>query len=154
MILLQHSLAVIGALVAAVLDASSGRIPNRLSLSLLGLGLGSAALLPGLDLAQSLIGAALTALPVSIVFFATQGRGVGGGDVKLLAALGACLGPETGLESELAALLAALTASAVRLAWRGTGGLTELRTKPVRFGPAILVGTLYALAVRGGWGMG
>lgn len=142
---LQHSLALGGAFVGALVDARSGRIPNWVSFPVLALGLGGAALLSRTEAARALLGALLTALPAAAVFFSTRGRGLGGGDVKLLAGLGACLGPEAGLEGELVALSVALLQCGFRFAGRGRLTLADLRSTPVRFGPALFLGTLYAV---------
>lgn len=74
---------------AAWLDGSAGRIPNRLTVT----GLAAALLLRaplGLDvLTRGLAGAGI-ALLIALVFYAL--RAIGGGDVKLLAGVGAFLG--------------------------------------------------------------
>lgn len=82
----------LGLIAASVADVRSRRVPNWLTIALLALGLTARTLAGGLDaLAGGLLGTALgTAL--LIVPFA---RGwLGGGDVKLLGAIGAWLGPE------------------------------------------------------------
>jgi prepilin peptidase CpaA len=53
------------------------------------------------------------------MFRASQGVAIGGGDVKLFAALGALLGPLTGLGIELASLLVLSVCALLTLAWRG-----------------------------------
>lgn len=88
-------------LLAALADARTGRIPDALTLPALAFGLvvGS----PG--------GAAVCALPALWLF--ARGK-LGGGDVKLLAALGALLGPGA-LLVEVLAIGAALAAGSRRL---------------------------------------
>jgi prepilin peptidase CpaA len=54
-----------------------------------------------------------------LVFRASGGQAIGGGDVKLFGALGALLGPTLGLELELESLVLLLGAALVRLAFRG-----------------------------------
>jgi len=80
-------------LLAAVIDASSRRIPNWLSLPLLVAGLTSSFLpghlvTPGYAFLGLLAGFGLT-----FILFALDA--MGGGDVKLLSAVGAWVGPET-----------------------------------------------------------
>jgi Flp pilus assembly protein protease CpaA len=82
-------------LAAAVLDYRTGRIPNRLTLSAAVLGL---LLHAGVGLAQggmagmvegataSVLGFLAAFIPFAVIFFA---GGIGGGDVKLMAAAGA-----------------------------------------------------------------
>ncbi len=156
-------------LLAATSDYRTGLIPNRLIL------LGMCIVLPAQLLAQgylarqglngflqifgtSATGLVVCALAPLILFYS---KGIGGGDVKLLAMLGAFLGPSIGLEIELYAFgLIALYAMAM-LSYRGrllamlgnTMGLArnvfvakrnrhmipaELLTS-LRFAPAILV---------------
>jgi Flp pilus assembly protein protease CpaA len=77
-------------LIAAVTDLRTRRIANGLTLPLLAFGLGAALLrggLPGLGLA--IAGMCLLALPYLMLFVTAGG---GGGDVKLMAAIGACVG--------------------------------------------------------------
>lgn len=78
------------ALAAAWFDVKERRIPNALTVTALGIALLTALLggLPGLG--ASLAGAGLCLL-LALPFFLV--RGLGGGDVKLLVAFGAFLGP-------------------------------------------------------------
>jgi prepilin peptidase CpaA len=107
-------------LLAAVSDARSGTIPNVLTLP----GLAAGVLLGALDggvwgLAHALSGALLSFLVPYTLFRLSSGTAIGGGDVKLLAALGALLGPRRGLEVELGALALLLGFSLLWLTWRG-----------------------------------
>ncbi len=86
-------------LLLALVDAEHGRLPDLLTLPLLVTGLAAAAMLPvpGLvGLAASGLGAVLGFLSFAAVgrlYLAWRGRvGLGGGDAKLLAALGAWVG--------------------------------------------------------------
>lgn len=80
----------------AWIDARSLRIPDRLSLPLIGLGLCWAALQPDAPMVPHLIGAALgygvLAIIGSAYFRRTGTEGLGLGDAKLFAAAGAWLG--------------------------------------------------------------
>jgi prepilin peptidase CpaA len=90
--------------IAAVCDLRTGRIPNALTLGALLAGLAFSAVDgAGWGLLTSLAGCAV-GLAVLLPIFAFGG--MGGGDVKLLAALGAWLGPLGALRAALAASLA------------------------------------------------
>ena len=96
--------------------------------------------------------------------------GIGGGDVKLLAAMGALCGLLTGVEMELYAFIGAAMYAAVRLAYRGTllrtvwsavilvGRAVKPGWRPspsdrpreeMRFGPAVLAGVCFAAFAQG-----
>jgi prepilin peptidase CpaA len=107
-------------LAAAVTDARSATIPNRLTLPALGIGVALGALDAGVwGLGQALAGATLSFFVPYALFRGSRGTAIGGGDVKLLAALGALLGPRRGLEVELAALVLLLCFGLLWLTWRG-----------------------------------
>lgn len=130
-------------LAAALIDWDTTLLPDVLTLPLLWAGLAAAALggLPGLSLAQSVAGAAagyLSLWSVYWLFKLTTGKeGMGFGDFKLLAALGAWLGWQAILPIVLgASVLGAL----VGLAMKATGALREGRFVP--FGPFLAGGGL------------
>lgn len=162
--------------VAAVWDLRTGLIPNRLVLAgalvawgmtcLLGYSHGLTSMVHGL---VAMVAGALLVSLVPVVLYRLGG--LGGGDVKLLAVLGATLGPYLGLEAELYAFVAALLYAPARLLWQGklipslrTAGQLLLRSllprskrgEPVpleamtsfRFGPAIFLGTAAVAALR------
>jgi prepilin peptidase CpaA len=171
--------AVLVAAVAAVVDWRTGRIPNVLTLGALSLAPAlhfcSALAAHGVSAgataaASSVLSAVVAALvPASLYFGASA---IGGGDVKLLAALGAVLGGAPGglsgvmlgLEAELNAFLAAAMIFPARLAYEGRLGGVLLNTLALvanpllpahrrrtltpemmtyaRFGPAVLVGVV------------
>lgn len=164
--------------VAAAWDLRTGEIPNALTASgfagvvvatTLGADdLGALARALGLLVAGSL----LTAL-VPVMLF--RAGGMGGGDVKLLALVGAALGPFAGVEAELVAFVIAMLYAPVRLIWEGkliaamktTGSmalrplLPKHRRPPkvavetltaLRFGPAIFLGTLLTIVRHLGGG--
>lgn len=82
---------VAGMLAAAGSDLRRRRVPNRLNLAILAAGLGARALDGGIgSVGLGALGAAL-GLALLIVPFAA--RWIGAGDVKLVAAIGAWLGP-------------------------------------------------------------
>ncbi len=127
-------LVVLVTLVAAVWDQRTGLIPNALTYPLLGLGalahlVLSAVLFPNVSFAiillETLTGALLCAL---VPFLLWRKSAMGGGDVKLLAGLGATLGPSVGLELELYSFLAAVLMAPVVLAYRGELAVTAKRS--------------------------
>lgn len=113
-------------LIAAVTDLKTGKIPNQLTLPVLGLAplahvvlslhgsatIGAAAWQGALSLA----GAALCAVvPLVMWHF----KAIGGGDVKLFAALGALALPTFGFEAQLYVLVAASVLAPVKLVYEG-----------------------------------
>jgi prepilin peptidase CpaA len=115
-----QSVALLASAVAAFTDTRSGRIPNWLTMPLAGAALGAQAITRGAwGITESLAGLLLCGGVPWIVFRTSGGRAIGGGDVKLFAALGALLGPMAGLEIELGALALLLVVALVRLAFAG-----------------------------------
>ena len=161
-------LPIIATATAATIDARTGRIPNWLTLPLMGAGLAVHAVTRGWSgLALAAIGLVVCGLMPWLLFRGTQGKAIGGGDVKLFAGLGAVAGPFVGLEIELSAFLLLGVFALVQLAFRGqllrvlrsslflalnpllptrwkrpleTAALTEMR-----MGPAIAVAALSVL---------
>lgn len=158
---------------AAWHDWRSGEIPNALTLGGLAAGVIGRALTAGLSgetglwLVYGALGAGLCGL-VPLVMHRIEM--LGGGDVKLLAATGALLGPFAGIEAEFFAFTFGVIAVLVRLAWQGRlfatmgGSLliaknafvpraqrvavpAELATQ-VRFAPYVFAATLVALALN------
>jgi prepilin peptidase CpaA len=118
--------AVVVALVAAYTDWKTGEIPNWLTFGTLGVapiahvaramstGVGSkAALMEG---AFSIGGALLCGL-VPMMLYSKDA--IGGGDVKLFAALGALCRPMIGIEAEMYGFFAAALIAPARLAYEG-----------------------------------
>lgn len=96
-------LAVACALPAAWIDHRHGRIPNRLTYAFLAAGLALALATGGLvELGNSLLGMLAAAVLFLVAFAAGS---CGGGDVKLMAALGAILGLPQAVDLTLAALI-------------------------------------------------
>lgn len=124
-------------LALALIDYKHQLLPDALTLPLVAAGLAVAALVHGAAILDNVLGAAAGYAIFAAVAWSYRrwrGReGLGGGDAKLLAALGAWDGA-TGLPSVV--LLASLLALAVALARRALsrgGGLDER----VSFGPAL-----------------
>ena len=92
-------------LIAAVTDVRTGLIPTRLTLPVLVLAVVGNGLVLGLDAVWlSLLGALFCG---ATPFLFHRMGAMGGGDVKLFAALGALAGPPLGLEIQLLSLMAA-----------------------------------------------
>jgi leader peptidase (prepilin peptidase)/N-methyltransferase len=133
-------------LAAALIDWDTTLLPDVLTLPLLWAGLVVAALgwLPGLTLTQSLAGAAagyLSLWSVYWLFKLTTGKeGMGFGDFKLLAALGAWLGWQAILPIVLGA---SVLGAVVGLGMKATGALREGRFVP--FGPFLAGGGLVVM---------
>lgn len=151
--------------VAGGIDWRSGRIPNWLTLPALGLGLVGHALHRGLlGFADSVFGVVAAGAVPWLLYRSTQGTGIGGGDVKLFAALGALLGGAVALELEFLAFGLLAVFALVRLAFLGRllnvlGNVARLIVSPLtpsrrrrrpeleayfemRMGPAIALATL------------
>jgi len=133
-------------LTLALIDWDTTVLPDVLTLPLLWAGLVAAALgwLPGLTLAQSLGGAAAGYLALWSVYMlfklATGKEGMGFGDFKLLAALGAWLGWQAILPI---VLMASILGAAIGLVMKATGALREGRFVP--FGPFLAGGGLVVM---------
>jgi leader peptidase (prepilin peptidase) / N-methyltransferase len=130
-------------LALALIDWDTTLLPDSLTLPLLWAGLLCAALgwVPGPSLAQSLWGAVAGYLSLWLVYWffklATGKEGMGYGDFKLLAALGAWLGWQAILPI---VLMASVLGAAVGLVMKATGSLREGRYVP--FGPFLAGGGL------------
>lgn len=102
---------------SVIVDARSRRIPNLLSGTALLAGLVLNGLYFGfVGLAQSFGGAVLMLLVLSAPF--AMG-GLGGGDVKMMAAVGALIGPRLALSGLLLGMMAGGVIMVIHLAWRG-----------------------------------
>jgi prepilin peptidase CpaA len=167
----QGIVAIAIALVASVLDIRTRRIPNILTFGAAAAGLLFHVCSGGLRGAGFSAGGWATGLVLFLPWFAL--RGMGAGDVKLLAALGAWLGPATTLWVALCSAIAGgVLAVVVALArgylgkalnnlwwlfgyWRAVGiGASPELTLEARKGPRlayavpIAVGTLVTLWLR------
>ncbi len=134
-------LAVLVATTGAVTDLRSGRIPNKLTFPALLLGLAGHSFVHGIAGAlESVIGIVICAAVPGIVYRMSQGKGIGGGDIKLFAALGGLLGPMQGLEVELSAFLLLGLYSMFHLAYLGQLGralIGSLRVTAGLFAPRL-----------------
>ncbi len=124
-------------LTLAVVDGRVFRLPDRLTLPLLGAGLAAAFALPGAPILDRLVGAAAGYAVLAAIgwaFWRLRGEeALGLGDAKLLAAGGAWLGWRPLPSVAIVACLLALAWVAVRAAGRGRASL-RARTA---FGPPL-----------------
>ena len=126
------------ALIAAMTDARTGRIPNWLTLGSLGLALlWQVGLWQGNFTVDALLGIAAGGLIPLAAHVVTRGRAIGGGDVKLLAALGAWLGPELVLHATISGLLLLLLYAVIKR-----------RRGEIRMGPGLCAGTFLAAGLH------
>lgn len=104
-------------LVAAAIDLRARRIPNWLVLPFFTAGVGVSAWAQGWHgVSQSMEGSALGLLLYGALFWV---GGMGAGDVKLCAAIGAWIGPR---QLMLAIILTALAGGMMAIAWAAAGG--------------------------------
>lgn len=105
------------AAVAAVSDVTAGKIPNWLTYPAVVLGLALGGLLERWDgLLSHAIGLGAAFLP--LFFFYRLGAGLGGGDVKLMAAVGALSGWPAILPVMLYSFIVAAVMGLVMMVWR------------------------------------
>jgi prepilin peptidase CpaA len=118
--LVSFGLAFVVSAIAAVTDLRTGRIPNALTLPAMAAGIVLAAAFGGASGALVSVGGLFVAgLVPALLYRSTRGRAIGGGDVKLFAALGALLGPSAGIEVELTAFALLSLFALAQLAFRG-----------------------------------
>jgi leader peptidase (prepilin peptidase) / N-methyltransferase len=135
-------------LALALIDWDTTVLPDALTLPLLWAGLLLAAIgwLPGITLLQSFTGAAVGYLSLWAVFWlfklTTGKEGMGYGDFKLLAALGAWLGWQAILPI---VLMASVLGAVIGLVMKATGSLREGRFVP--FGPFLAGGGVVVMLV-------
>ena len=135
--------------IATFTDLRSRRIPNWLTIPFLAAGLVTGGILGGLPgLARSAAGMGL-----AVLFFAPFCflRGMGWGDLKLLAAVGAWIGPGQTMFALVATAIAGGILAVVTLLWHGVGSRLPARLTiddPVGwklpYAPAIAIGTLFS----------
>jgi prepilin peptidase CpaA len=130
--------------IGALFDWRSGRIPNALTLGAIPVAAGVHAWAAAQGRAWEsaafcFLGAAVCCLGPALLWKAGW---VGGGDVKILAAMGAVGGPTLGVEAAFFAFFCAMAFVVVRLSWRGTffrtlGNSLALATSPLRKGSGL-----------------
>jgi prepilin peptidase CpaA len=134
-------LATVASLTAAVIDFRTGHIPNWLTLGTLALALtlrGSEGCAAsglrggGAAMVTTLAGALFCALVPLILYVLA---GMGGGDLKLLAALGAMCGPMVGLQVEMYSFVAVLLFAVARMTYEGRLGRTLLNSLSLLVNP-------------------
>lgn len=135
------------------IDLEHRIIPDSLSLSGLVIGLATAWAVPGLGEMNALLGAALgfgAFYLLSYLYQRFTGRmGLGGGDVKLLAMIGAFVGPSGVF---LTIFISSISGSLIGIGWAlsqsrgkpGVGPRAALMTVAIPYGPFLVLGALYA----------
>jgi prepilin peptidase CpaA len=113
--------------VAAVADLWTGKIPNRLTYPVLAgapVAHFAVGLYRGLPLADAAWQGLLSVLGIAacgvVPWFMWRKNAIGGGDLKLFAALGGLLLPDFGFETELYVLVVAALVAPLKLAYQGT----------------------------------
>jgi len=120
LIAVSFGAAALASIIAAATDARTGRIPNWLTLPAAAVGILSHLVMGGkVSVGISLLGLLLAAVVPAILYRVSQGRAIGGGDVKLFASLGAMLGPTLAIEAELGAFVLLTLFALIRLTLRG-----------------------------------
>ena len=153
-----------GVLTATIVDIRSRRIPNALTATMAGVGIGLAAAgVSGVSLGASMAG---FALGLALMLPGHAIGATGAGDVKLMAAVGAIVGPALVVSAFLfTAIAGGVLAVAVALRRRrlgatlaGTGRLIAARpdagqdirsagSNRFAYGPAIAIGSMIAATV-------
>jgi leader peptidase (prepilin peptidase)/N-methyltransferase len=137
----ETSIAVLAALACGYVDARTGFIPNRITYPALLAILVVAGVLNRLDSAA--LGALCAGGALALLYAITRGRGLGLGDMKLAACIGAGFGPVCGM----IALGSSFIAGGLMGAYLLFSGRAERKT-PIRFGPFLALGSLLALALQ------
>ena len=152
-----------GLVAATVIDLRTRRIPNELTAAMTGVGIALAATgVSGVPVAGSLIGFAL-GLVLMLPGYALGATGAG--DVKLMAAVGAIVGPPvvvsaffcTAIAGGVLAVIVAVRRRRLTATLAGTGklmaagGRQQIQNAPASsrfaYGPAIAVGSVVAMLI-------
>jgi prepilin signal peptidase PulO-like enzyme (type II secretory pathway) len=137
----EISVALLATISCGYVDARTGFIPNRITYPTLGIIIVIAAVLHRLDSAA--LGALCVGGTLALLYTITLGRGMGLGDVKLAACIGAGFGPICGM----IALFSSFIAGGIFGAWLLYAGHAGRKT-PIRFGPFLAAGSLLALVLQ------
>lgn len=125
--------------VVAFVDIDTCEIPDGFNLAILIIGVISIVTMPGLSLAERLIGMISISLPLILITLMIPG-GFGGGDIKLMCACGLLLGWKLSLVSFLLAVLTGGLYGIYLLASRKKG-----RKEQFAFGPFLCFGMAVSL---------
>ncbi|HEY0799175.1 MAG TPA: A24 family peptidase [Candidatus Baltobacteraceae bacterium] len=140
-----QAVALVTVFACGVIDARTGLIPNRITYPAFGAIL-LVALCTG-TLASAALGAAVVGGILGVLYIVTRKRGLGFGDVKLGACIGAGLGPITGVVALGTSFIAGGAVGAYLLL-SGRAG----RKDAIRFGPFLLVGVASSVVMQHfGW---
>lgn len=137
----EISVALLATISCGYVDARTGFIPNNMTYPTFGVILLIAAVLHRLDAA--VLGALCVGGTLALLYTITLGRGIGLGDVKLAACVGAGFGPICGM---IALCFSFITGGLVG-AWLLFAGRAGRKT-PIRFGPFLAAGSLLALVLQ------
>lgn len=126
------------------IDLEHRIIPDRLSLGGLVLGLATSWLVPGFGIVSAAVGAAFgfcVFYALAWIYLRITGRsGLGGGDIKLLAMLGAYVGAG-GVFATI--FISSIFGSLAGIAWGLSKGRKKVMTVAIPYGPFLVVGALY-----------
>ena len=113
-------MAALASAAAAWTDHRTGRIPNGLTLLTAATGLTMYGAMGGVRLLTiSALGLIVGIAVPAILYKVSSGKAIGGGDVKLFAALGTLLGPTLTIEMQFGAFVLLSVFALIRLAFRG-----------------------------------
>lgn len=124
-------------IVISGIDMAIMEIPDGLNLLLAVCGLILVLTDPGYSFTQALLGAVIVSLPLEAIALFTGG--IGGGDVKLMAALGLCLGPQLIVLTFFIGCISAAVVSVVLLAAQ-----KATRRSLIPLGPFLALGAVAA----------
>jgi prepilin peptidase CpaA len=124
-------------------DLRAGRIPNWATVAVLTSGLAVSAVYEGSSGLLSAFAGAIAGLAVFIVFYLAGG--MGGGDIKLMAACGAVVGFGGVL---LSAVLTAILGAVIAVGALVFSRLRHERRRTIPYAPAIVAGALLTLLSR------
>ena len=137
---LSHLVFVSLIIICAGTDLNTGLILNSVTFPGVAIGIALSFFVPGMTPLGSLVGVLVSGGVVWLMFAVTRGRGMGGGDVKFMAMVGAFLGWDRGL---LTLFLGALIGSVVGIARIALG--KQERREPIPFGPFLSLGAIISM---------